>query len=393
MQKGVLIIVENLPVPFDRRVWQEACTLNEAGYNVSIICPKGKGYSESYQVIDDIEIFRHSLPFEADRILGYVGEYLWALCAQIYLTLRICLKKKKHILHACNPPDNIFIIGIFFRLFGKKFVFDHHDICPELFDVKFGNKGLAYKLSVFLERCSFAVANISIATNESYARIAVTRGRMNPENVFVVRSGPDLRRVRQVPKNSDLKCGRSHLVAYVGVMGKQEGLDLLLESVRYIVDQMRREDIHFALVGGGTELETLKDYAKELEVEPYVTFFGRVPDDQLLEVLSTAEVCVNSDRVNEMNSMSTMNKILEYMALGKAIVQYDLFEGRVSAGDSSLYASPNDANDFARKIVELIDNPEMRERMGVVGRRRIEESLSWHHQSKKLLEAYSALYK
>jgi glycosyltransferase involved in cell wall biosynthesis len=392
MQKGVLIIVENLPVPFDRRVWQEACTLNEAGYNVSIICPKGKGYSESFQVIDDIEIFRHSLPFEADRILGYVGEYLWALCAQIYLTLRICLTRKKHILHACNPPDNIFIIGIFFRLFGKKFVFDHHDICPELFDVKFGNKGLAYKLSVFLERCSFAVANISIATNESYARIAVTRGRMKRENVFIVRSGPDLRRVRRVPENSDLKCGRSHLVAYVGVMGKQEGLDLLLESVRYIVNQMRRRDIQFALVGGGTELETLKDYAKELEVEPYVTFFGRVPDDQLLEVLSTAEVCVNSDRVNEMNSMSTMNKILEYMALGKAIVQYDLFEGRVSAGDSSLYASPNDANDFARKVVELIDNPEMRERMGAVGRLRIEESLSWHHQSKKLLEAYSALY-
>jgi hypothetical protein len=167
MKKGVLIIVENLPVPFDRRVWQEASTLNEAGYNVSIICPKGKGYSESFQIIDGIEIFRHSLPFEADRILGYVGEYLWALCAQIYLTLRICLTRKKHILHACNPPDTIFIIGIFFRLFGKKFVFDHHDICPELFDVKFGHRGLAYKLSVFLERCSFAAANISIATNES----------------------------------------------------------------------------------------------------------------------------------------------------------------------------------------------------------------------------------
>jgi glycosyltransferase involved in cell wall biosynthesis len=325
-------------------------------------------------------------------MLGYVGEYLWALCAQIYLTLRICLTRKKHILHACNPPDTIFIIGIFFRLFGKKFVFDHHDICPELFDVKFGHRGLAYKLSVFLERCSFAVANISIATNESYARIAVSRGRMKCENVFVVRSGPDLRRVRRVPENSDLKCGKNHLVAYVGVMGKQEGLDLLLESVKYLVDQMRREDIHFALVGGGTELETLRDYAKELEVEPYVTFFGRVPDDQLLEVLSTADVCVNPDRVNDMNSMSTMNKILEYMALGKPIVQYDLVEGRVSAGDSSLYANPNDATDFARKVVELIDDPEMRERMGDIGRVRIEKSLSWEHQSKKLLEAYSALY-
>jgi glycosyltransferase involved in cell wall biosynthesis len=391
MKKGVLIIVENLPVPFDRRVWQEASTLNEAGYNVSIICPKGKGYSESFQVIDGIEIFRHSLPFEADRILGYVGEYLWALCAQIYLTLRICLTRKKHILHACNPPDTIFIIGIFFRLFGKKFVFDHHDICPELFDVKFGHRGLAYKLSVFLERCSFAVANISIATNESYARIAVTRGRMKREKVFIVRSGPDLRRIRRVPEESELKCGKSHLVAYVGVMGKQEGLDLLLESIKYLVDQMQREDIHFALVGGGTELETLKEYAKELEVEPYVTFFGRVPDDRLLEVLSTADVCVNPDRVNEMNSMSTMNKILEYMALGKAIVQYEMVEGRVSAGDSSLYASPNDSDDFAQKIVELIDNPKLREKMGKAGRAKIESSLSWRHQSKKLIEAYSTL--
>jgi glycosyltransferase involved in cell wall biosynthesis len=391
MKKGVLIIVENLPVPFDRRVWQEASTLNEAGYNVSIICPKGKGYSESFQIIDGIEIFRHSLPFEADRILGYVGEYLWALCAQIYLTLRICLTRKKHILHACNPPDTIFIIGIFFRLFGKKFVFDHHDICPELFDVKFGHRGLAYKLSVFLERCSFAAANISIATNESYARIAVTRGRMKREKVFIVRSGPDLRRIRRVPEESELKCGKSHLVAYVGVMGKQEGLDLLLESIKYLVDQMQREDIHFALVGGGTELETLKEYAKELEVEPYVTFFGRVPDDRLLEVLSTADVCVNPDRVNEMNSMSTMNKILEYMALGKAIVQYEMVEGRVSAGDSSLYASPNDSDDFAQKIVELIDNPKLREKMGKAGRAKIESSLSWRHQSKKLIEAYSTL--
>jgi glycosyltransferase involved in cell wall biosynthesis len=214
---------------------------------------------------------------------------------------------------------------------------------------------------------------------------------MKREKVFIVRSGPDLRRIRRVPEESELKCGKSHLVAYVGVMGKQEGLDLLLESIKYLVDQMQREDIHFALVGGGTELETLKEYAKELEVEPYVTFFGRVPDDRLLEVLSTADVCVNPDRVNEMNSMSTMNKILEYMALGKAIVQYEMVEGRVSAGDSSLYASPNDSDDFAQKIVELIDNPKLREKMGKAGRAKIESSLSWRHQSKKLIEAYSTL--
>lgn len=393
MNKGVLIVVENLPVPFDRRVWQEARTLRAAGYRVSVICPRAEGYSKKHEIIEGVEIFRHSLPIEADSIVGYMGEYLWALGAQALLTIRVCTTRKIDILHACNPPDTLFIIGMFFRLLGKKFVFDHHDLCPELFDAKFGHKGLAYKLSVFLERSSFAVANISIATNESYAKIAIERGRMDPQNVFIVRSGPDLSRVTVVPPNPVLRCGCSYLVAYVGVMGKQEGLDLLLDTIDILVHEMDRHDIHFGLVGGGTELDALRDYAAEKSIENYITFTGRIPDSQLFEMLSTADICVNPDRVNEMNSKSTMNKVLEYMAIGKAMVQFDLDEGKVSAGDSSLYAKPNDTYDFAEKIVELLDQPELRAQMGKSGRQQIEESLSWEHQSKKLIQAYAALDK
>jgi glycosyltransferase involved in cell wall biosynthesis len=388
----VLIIVENLPCPFDRRVWQEARTLASAGYVVSIICPKGKGYEKSYEEIDGIAIHRHSLPVEADRWYGYAVEYLWAFLAQMTLSFRVLFGRGFDVIHACNPPDTIFLVGGFFKLFGKKFVFDHHDINPELYEAKFGRRDFFYRLMLALERWTFRVADVSIATNESYRKIAIERGRMPPEKVFVVRSGPSLKRLRILPPTPALKRGRSYLVGYVGVMGRQEGIDLLLEAARYIVRDKGRTDVHFGLVGGGTELAAMKELARQLGIEDYVTFTGRVPDDELLAMLNTADVCVNPDVANEMNDKSTMNKIMEYMALGKPIVQFDLTEGRFSAQEASLYARRNDAVDMAEKILSLLDDEDRRRSMGHFGRMRVANELSWDHEVPKLLAAYEAVF-
>jgi glycosyltransferase involved in cell wall biosynthesis len=243
------------------------------------------------------------------------------------------------------------------------------------------------------ERWTFRTADVSIATNESYRRIAIERGKMDPEKVFVVRSGPSLERLKIIPPVPELKQGRDYLVGYVGVMGAQEGLDLLLQAVRHIVHEKGRTDVHFGLVGGGPELDDLKRMAAELEVADHVTFTGRAPDRTLLEMLNTADVCVNPDTFNEMNDKSTMNKIVEYMALGKPIVQFDLTEGRFSAQEASLYAKRNDPEDMAEKILELLADPEKRARMGAFGRRRVEEELSWDHEVPRLLAAYDALFR
>lgn len=392
VRRRVLIIVENLPCPFDRRVWQEARTLTAAGYGVSIICPKGKGYEKSFEEIDGIAVYRHSMPFEANGALGYFAEYTWALLAEFFLSLRVLFERGFDAVHACNPPDMIFLIGGFYKLFGKKFLFDHHDINPELYEAKFHRRDIFYRLMVALERWTFRTSDVSIATNDSYRKIALERGHRSPSKVFVVRSGPDLRRLKIVAPTLELKRGRRYLVGYVGVMGRQEGIDGLLQSIQYIVHTLEREDIHFGLVGGGTELEAMRTLAGQLGVAPYVTFTGRVPDSELLAMLNTADVCVNPDVANEMNDKSTMNKIMEYMALGKPIVQYDLTEGRFSAQEASLYAKRNDPIDFANKLIELLDNESLRLRMGAIGLERVRTTLSWEHEVPKLLAAYEALF-
>jgi len=393
VRKGgrVLIIVENLPCPFDRRVWQEARTLTAAGYLVSIICPKAPGYEKSFEHIDGIDIHRHRLPTEADGVLGYALEYSVALVMEFWLSLQVLFGRGFDVIHACNPPDTIFLIGGFYKLFGKKYVFDHHDINPELYEAKFGKRGLGRKLLVALERMSFNTADMVISTNESYRSIAIERGGKNPKDVFVVRSGPDLSRMKIVPANPALKHGRKYLVGYVGVMGKQEGIDLLLQAVQLIVKHLGRTDIHFGLVGGGTELPAMRELAKQLGIAEYVTFTGRAPDPELLEMLNTADICVNPDRANDMNDRSTMNKIMEYMALGKPVVQFDLTEGRVSAGEASWYARPNDVADLAQKIVSLLGDENQRIHMGAIGRERVERELSWQHEAPRLLEAYEQL--
>jgi glycosyltransferase involved in cell wall biosynthesis len=390
--RRVLFIVENLPSPFDRRVWQEATTLQQNGYEVSIICPTGKGYESKYEVIEDIHIYRHNLPLEADGALGYALEYGAALFWEFYLSFKVLFTRGFDAIHACNPPDLIFIVGGFFKLFGKKFLFDHHDINPELYEAKFHRRDFFWKLMVWCERITFKTAGVSIATNESYKRIAIERGGKDPASVYVVRSGPKLDRLRIIDPVPELKQGRQYMVGYVGVMGKQEGIDYLLRAAKYIIEEKKRTDIHFGLVGGGTELDDLQKYAEQLGIAEYVTFTGRVPDQEMLEMLNTSDVCVNPDVANEMNDKSTMNKIMEYMALAKPIVQFDLTEGRFSAGEASLYARKNDEIDLAEKIVELLGDEAKRKAMGDFGRDRVVNELEWSYEAPKLLKAYDALF-
>ncbi|MFN8693541.1 MAG: glycosyltransferase family 4 protein [Holosporales bacterium] len=391
--KKILIIVENLPVPFDRRVWQEATTLKANGYEVSIICPTGKNYTARHEVLDGINIYRHPLPLEANGALGYALEYGSALFWELLLAVRVYRRHGFDAIHACNPPDTIFLVaGIFKYLFGKKFLFDHHDINPELYEAKFGRRDFFYKVICWLERMTFKVADVSIATNESYKRIAIERGGKDPADVFVVRSGPSLERLKLLPPDESLKKGKKYLVGYVGVMGKQEGIEYLLKAAAHLKKQ-GRNDIHYGLVGGGPELELLKQQAAQYGLDDSdVTFTGRVPDAALLAMLNTADVCVNPDEANAMNDKSTMNKIMEYMALGKPIVQFDLTEGRFSAGEASLYAAANDAEDMAAKIVWLLDNPDACAKMGAYGRARVENDLEWRHEVPKLLAAYGRLF-
>ena len=383
--KHILVIIENLPAPFDRRVWQEATTLKENGAKVSIICPKMKGYTKSFENIDGIDIYRHPLK-EGSGAFGYLVEYSQAIFWEAWLTLRIFLKKRFHVIHGCNPPDLIFLTAMWYKIFGVKYVFDHHDINPELYISKFEKKGFFYNLMVLFEKLTFKVANYSIATNESYKKIAIERGGMHPEKVQVVRSGPKLDRLKLMPPDDTLKKGKKYLVGYVGVIGEQEGLDLLLASAEHIVS--KRKDVHFGIVGGGTYLGEIKKECSEKGLEDYFDFYGRVDDETMLKVLNTADVCVNPDKPTAMNDLSTMNKIMEYMALQKPIVQYTLKEGKFSALDASLYAKNTDPVDFAEKILTLLDDDEMRKKMVGYGYDRVINKLSWDYEKEKLISIY-----
>jgi len=389
---GVCIIVENLPVPQDRRVWQEARALTEAGHQVSIICPKGPGFERSRETLEGIEIYRHDIR-EGSGPLGYLIEYIWALVVELFLAFRIYARTGFRILQACNPPDTIFLIGALFKLLGVRFIFDHHDLNPELYEVKFRRKDFFYQLVCLAERLTFRTADVAIATNSSYRDIALTRGGMSPQRSFVVRSCPELSRFRLQPPRLELKEGNEHLVVYLGVMGPQDGIDLLLVSIEHIVKIKDRHDTLFVLIGDGTERLPLKTAAKSRGLDSFVKFTGRLPDSEVGAYFSTAEVGVAPDPKNAMNDKSTMNKILEYMGYGLPVVQYDLTEGRRSAADAALYARPNDPTDFAEKVLTLLDSEALRRELGQRGRKRIEESFNWETDKQVLLKAYETALK
>lgn len=391
--KKVLIIVENSPAPPDPRVWNEALALRAAGYGVTILCPKGKGFAKTYEFRDDIHIYRHPLPKENDGIMGYILEYSCALFWEFVYSWWIYFRRGFDVIQGCNPPDTIFLIALPFKLLRTKFVFDHHDVNPELYLAKYQRTDLLYKVLGWLEKLTFACADVVLATNQSYREIAITRGGRPADKVFVVRNGPDLTRLTPVSPNPSLKHGKRYLVGYVGVMGDQDGLDILLDVAEHI-KQRGRYDIHFTCIGAGPAFQKLQQLLRDKGLEDMVTFTGRIPDNEMVEILSTADICVNPDRPCRMNDISTMIKIMEYMALGRPIIQFDLKEGKISAQDASLYCdNRNQTYDFAEKILWLIDHPEERKRMGDLGRRRVEKELAWDYSVGHLLAAYETAFR
>ena len=388
----VLIIVENLTVPFDRRVWLEAQALTGAGYQVSVICPKGENYTKSFEVLEGIRIYRYPTPPPTKGTPSYVLEFIYCWFATAWLSLKIHFREGFDIIHACNPPDTFFALGRLYKLFGKKFIYDQHDLCPELFLARFGSpKGWTYKMLVALEKWTYDTADIVLATNESYKKSAVERGRVPPEKVVVVRSAPDVKRFSAVEPAEDLKRGRKYLVSYLGVMAPQDGVDYLVRSIDHIVRTRKRDDVHFALIGSGDSYHGLRSLTTELGLDGYVEFTGRISDIEVERYLSTSEVCVSPDPKNDLNDSSTMNKILEYMALGRPIVAFDLKETRYSAADGALYAAANDHRDFGDKIVELLDDEGRRESMGKQNSRRLRDVLSWDSSKECLLKAYKTI--
>lgn len=388
MARKIVIVVENLPVPFDTRVWKEARSLRDAGFEVTVICPTGKGYTRRHEVLEGVRIYRHPMGVEGNSAATYVLEYGLALFWEFLLCWWVFLRHGVQVIQGCNPPDNIVLVAWPFKLFGVKYIFDHHDANPELYFSKYGKTNLFYKLLVRLEKWTFKGADVVMSTNQSYRRLAIERGGLAPEDVFVVRNGPDLETFKPVEPKAKLKHGKPYLVGYVGTMSVQEGLDILLEVAAHI-KRSGRTDVHFTLVGGGPGLVELRRMNAEMGLEGMVDFTGRVPDADLIDILSTADVCVNPDKPCEMNDISTMIKIMEYMALGKPIVQFDLKEGRFSAGEAALYADNHrQVPDFADKILQLLDDPDLRARMGEIGKRRVAEELAWQYSEKHLVAAY-----
>jgi glycosyltransferase involved in cell wall biosynthesis len=389
----LLIIVQNLPVPFDRRVWLEAKTLRDHGLKVSVISPKSKEHHKSHELIDDIAVYRYKMPVEANGVVSYFFEFAYAWLMTALLSLKVLVREGFDVIQACNPPDTYWLLGFFYKLVGKTYIFDHHDLSPEMFDSKYnGRKRLLHKLLVWLERMTFRTAKIVMSTNDSYKQIAVTRGRKNPQDVYVVRTGPDLNRLKLREPESALKFGKPHLVCYLGEMCPQDGVDLLLESIDFFINVMRRTDTQFVLIGGGPAMPQMKRLAETMNLGDCVKFTGRVSDEDLCRYLSSADVCVDPDPWSVWSNHSTMNKILEYMSFGKPIVAFELDEHKNSAGRAAVYVRPNDTRLFARAIADLLDDPQQCQLMGHFGYARIRGQLSWAHTHKALLAVYYRLF-
>jgi glycosyltransferase involved in cell wall biosynthesis len=388
---GVLIIVQNLPVPFDRRVWLECQALTSAGYSVSVICPKGPE-DPSQQVIDEVTLYKYR-PYAAGTSKAtFVGEYLYSFAATAWLTAKAWRRGRFEVLQACNPPDIFWPLALILRTLGVRFVFDHHDLCPELYASRFeAGPKLLHRALLGLEWCTHHSAQHVIVTNDSYRQIALTRGGKEPDDVTVVRTGPDPDRLRPGTPDPLLRRGRPHLVAYLGTMAPQDGVDLAVRAAEHIVHERGRRDISFTMIGSGDSFAQLVALRDELGLEEYVAFTGRVSDETVARILSTADIGLCPDPKNPLNDVSTMNKTMEYMAFALPVVAFDLCETRVSAGDAAVYASPNEVADLARLVVELIDDEPRRRSMGELGRARVINSLAWSYQRVDYVGVYDRL--
>lgn len=386
----VLIIVQNLPVPFDRRVWLEACALRDAGFQVSVVCPKGPG-DPAFEEVEGIRIRKYAPPPPTRGTLSYLWEFAYCWARTLDLVARAAAREGFDVIQACNPPDTYWALAAPYKLFGKRFVFDQHDLCPEVYESRFpeGSR-LVHRALRLLERATYALADRVIATNDSYRATAIERGRVPADKVTVVRTGPDPVRLRRRDPVAEWRHGKRYLCAYLGVMGPQDGVDLALRAAAELV-LAGREDTHFVFMGKGDSYEELLSMAAGLNLSEYVTFTGRVPDETVFEVLSTADLGLCPDPLNALNDVSTMNKTMEYMAFEVPVVAFDLKETRVSAADAAVYVTPNDTGAYARAIAELLDDPKRRHKMGRAGRDRVERVLAWRHQAPRYVVLYENL--
>ena len=384
--------MQNLPVPFDRRVWQEATSLRRAGYGVAVICPKKKIYTAKHELLDDVDIYRYSMLFEADKgVAGYFVEFAYCWLVTLWLAIKAYAHQPFQAIHACNPPDTFFLLALLFRPLGVKFVFDHHDLCPEMYLAKGQPRGgMLYRGLLLLERLTMQSADVVIEVNRSHREIALRRGGIDESKVAIVRSGPrrdwaDIRKMRP-----ELRRGRKYLVVYLGEMCAQDGVDHLLDAIR-IYRTTHGNDTLFTLVGGGPDQQRMKEMARGIGLEDVVEFTGRIPDEELWSYLSTADLCVDPDPLTEWSNLSTMNKIVEYMAFGRPIVAFDLVEHRRSACQAAIYVKPNDNFEFACAIRELLSDEEHRGALSQIARQRFCEQLAWENSEKDLLAIYDAL--
>jgi glycosyltransferase involved in cell wall biosynthesis len=390
--RGVLMLIENGPFPFDRRMRHLAEALRGAGYQVTVICPKGEEHCRSsVEIVDGIKVYRYPVPFQASTRLGYILEYPWAFLCLGVLSLRVWIRDGFDVIHCANPPDIMFLLARLFKLFGKKFVYDQHDLCPELYQSKFERQGRVYRTLLFLERQSYGAADLVISTNQSYREIARERGGISDKRSAIIRNGVDITRFHRKKIRPELRREFAYLAVYLGVMGKQDGVDRIVQAAHHVVHTFGRQDVLFTMIGKGECWHELKRLSEELKVGHVMEFLGYVSDDLLLDYLSAADVSLAPDPPSRMNRLSTMTKIMEYMACQIPIISFDLLETRRSAGDAAFYVEEEDPKMFAQALVDLLDDKARRERMSEIGLQRSIELVGLDLSRKALVEAYSRL--
>lgn len=390
--KRVLMVVENNPFGIDVRVRQEASALTDAGYQVTAICPSNSKWKE---MIDDVWVYSYPAPPAGDGFFGYMWEYSYSLAATFLLSLVIYMKHGFDFIHAANPPDTIVLIAAFYKLLSVQFIFDHHDLMPEMYQERFRGNGnrLVHRVLLLTEKLSCQVADHVIATNRSYKMMEMARDRVPEQRITVVRNGPLLEKFKPVAPDADLKTKAGTILGFIGLMAPQDGVDYLLRALHQLAYVLVKDNFHCVVIGKGSAMDDMKKLAKQLDITDKIMFTGFIPEADKIRYLSTVDICMDPDPSNAFNDRCTMIKMMEYMAMGKPIVAFDLPEHRVTADEAALYAHPNDELDFARKIAILMENPERRKAMGLFGRERIENMLSWSKQKAFLLEAYQKVHR
>jgi glycosyltransferase involved in cell wall biosynthesis len=386
--RSCVIVVENLPVPLDRRVWQEAQALTRAGWSVSVICPATADFPKEFEVIDDVAIYRHALPFEARGALAYFVEYSAALFHQFRLLLKVHRERGFSIIQACNPPDLIFLPALPFKLMGKRFIFDQHDVSPELFIVKFGAKGFLYRALMFFERMSYAMADHVVTANATFKDIAVSRGGKAHSLVEVVYGVPDRKRIHRVEPEPGLHGGRKFVLGYLGIINEQDGVDHLVRAVDHLVKVKKFRDFRAVVIGSGPALELVRALARSLELDDFLSFPGYLSGKALLAYISAFDIGVIPDPLNEANDLMSMNKVFEYCALGIPTACYPLKETKRLLGDAGVYAPSPDPAGLADACLNLMQDECLRARCAAAAAKRSAEAFLWENEARKYVATY-----